>query len=155
VTGDKPSRTRPNIDDLTRRLERRGVTEILETNVICYSTPMSSHLSKKIHTGGSQRGDELFRTLLAYIRPPILITHGAGASERLGKSFGIDLPSPPQRPDDLVMVQLKFADYSPFVFVIPSLAQPAFNTWRSWAPAHLDNVAAEVARRLEKLSNGK
>jgi hypothetical protein len=155
VTGGRPSRTRPNIEDLTRRLERRGVSEVLETNVICYSTPMSSHLTQQIHTSGRQRGDELFRTLLALIQPPILIVHGAGASKSLGHTFGEVLPPPPQEADDLVVVQLERLKYSPFVFVIPSLAQPAFNVWRSWAPAHLENVAGEVARRLGSLQKSE
>jgi len=151
VTKGNPSRTRPNIDDLTQRLESKGVHEILETNVICYSTPMSSHLAKQIHTGGRQRGDEIFQTLLSYIRPSILIVHGADTSKKLGRSLKANLPSPPSKPDDLVIVRLDYDGYKPLVFVIPSLAQPAFNTWRRWGPAHLDNVAVAVAGHLGRL----
>lgn len=151
VTKGEPSRTRLNIDDLTRRLGSRGVYEILETNVICYSTPMSSHLAKQIHTGGRQRGDEIFRTLLSCIRPPILVAHGADTAKKLGRSLGAELPSPPQRPDDLVRIRLNDEGYKPLVIVIPSLARPAFNAWCNWAPAHLDNVAIEVASRLGRL----
>ena len=51
VTEGKSSPTRGKIDALTRCLESQGVREILETNVIGYSTPMSSDLDKAEHHG--------------------------------------------------------------------------------------------------------
>jgi len=34
--------------------------------------------------------------------------------------------------------------------IIPSLALPSYNRWREWALEHLNNVADEVARQLDK-----
>ena len=57
VTNDRPSPTRKNTDRLVCRLNRRNIHDILETNVICYSTPMSADLRKSAHDGGAGRAD--------------------------------------------------------------------------------------------------
>ena len=44
VTKGKPSPTRRNMDDLAARLNQRNIHNILETDVVCYSTPMSADL---------------------------------------------------------------------------------------------------------------
>jgi hypothetical protein len=61
ITGGQPSPTRENIDSLTTRLERLGVREVVETNVICYSTPLSTDLTLSEHRGGRERGGKSFR----------------------------------------------------------------------------------------------
>ena len=81
TTKGKPSRTRPNIDDFVVRLNQKGVHNILETNVICYSTKMSRDLRKQNHAGGSERGEKIFRYLLAEISPTVLIVHGKKATQ--------------------------------------------------------------------------
>lgn len=65
LTSDSPSPARKNIDALVGRLEDVGVENVLETNVICYSTPMSNYLRHKSHDGGAKRGEEIFRFLLS------------------------------------------------------------------------------------------
>ena len=45
VTKGKPSPTRRNIDDLAARLNQRNIHNIVETDVVCYSTPISADLS--------------------------------------------------------------------------------------------------------------
>ena len=41
-----------------------------------------------------------------------------------------------------------YGEHSFQVFVIPTLALPAYNSWHLWAPAYLDDVAEKVARKL-------
>ena len=43
---DGPSPTRKNIDRLQENLAREGLDDVVETNVICYSTPMSNDLTQ-------------------------------------------------------------------------------------------------------------
>ncbi len=146
ITGGQPSPTRLNVEGLTTRLERLGVPEVLETNVICYSTPLSVDLSLPSHTGGKKRGQEIFRTLLHFIRPSVLIVHGAGASRELAKLLGTDLPEPPTVPSTF---HRRETDHG-IVFVIPSLAPPEYNKWSSWAPEYLDRLAPLVARDVHR-----
>src|SRR5687768_15226511 len=56
MTAGRPSPTRVNIDRLAAQLRRRGVQGVLETNVVCYSTPMSADLAEARHAGGRHRG---------------------------------------------------------------------------------------------------
>jgi hypothetical protein len=146
ITAGRSSPTRLNIDSLTARLEGAGVPEILETNVICYSTPLSKHLALPIHRGGRERGDEIFRTLLLFVRPSVLITHGADASRKLAKVLGTNLPEPPEHSDDVRSVKTEQG----LVFVLQSLAPPAYNKWASWAPNYLDRIAIEVGRLVTR-----
>ena len=44
VTNGKASRTRLNTDSLTARLNQRDVHNIIETNVVCFSTPLGKDL---------------------------------------------------------------------------------------------------------------
>lgn len=144
ITGGEPSPTRLNIEGLTRRLEELGVPEILETNIICYSTPLSSDLSLPAHAGGRERGQEIFRALLHFIQPAALIVHGIGASRKLAKLLGTELPSPPETPTE---IQRKKTSQGT-VFVVPSLAPPAYNKWLRWAPSYLDRVAHAVVQEV-------
>ena len=148
VTVGKASPTRRNIDALTRRLESRGVREILETNVICYSTPMSSDLAQLKHSGGSQMGTEIFRTLLKMVRPSILIAHGVGTRKELGKVLGVTLPKCPRGPDERALKAVAYAGNRLRVCVIPSLAPPAFSRWQPWASGYLDAVTRQVTQQL-------
>jgi hypothetical protein len=147
VTGGQPSPTRLNIDGLTTRLEGVGVPEVLETNVICYSTPLSSHLSLPVHRRGRERGQEIFRTLLHFIRPSVLIVHGSDATRELAKVLGAMLPEPP---DSSSKIKSKGTDNG-MVFVLPSLAPPAYNKWSPWAQDYLDRIASAVARTVKTL----
>lgn len=136
-----PSPTRRNTDNLVAKLNRVGVSQILETNVICYSTPMSSNLRDAVHTGGTQRGSEIFSALLDIIQPKVLIVHGSDTASKLGRLLGSELPSPPREIRDPTVT--KVDDLS--VIVIPSLAPPQFNKWARWSDDHLNSVAAAVA----------
>lgn len=149
VTGGKASPTRRNIDGLTRRLARRGVVAVLETNVVCYSTPMSADLATDAHVGGRERGQEIFRALLRHIRPQVLISHGADTAKQLEKLLNIPLPLAPKAPSE----PRRTRGGTMSIYVLPSLAPPAYNSWSRWAPAFLDRLADLVASEL-KVTDG-
>ena len=142
LTGGKPSPTRKNIDRLVAMLKDIGVDRVLETNVICYSTPMSVDLRHEFHIVGAKRGEAIFRFLLTSIEPKVLIVSGSGATKKLRTILNCNLPDPPNCAEDgLVLCRCG----AMLVIVIPSLAPPAYNKWSSWAPAHLAQVANAVA----------
>jgi hypothetical protein len=68
MTGFSPSPTRVNTDRFRAVLAKEGIAGILETNVVCYSTPMSSDLRLPQHTGGTVRGTNIFRALLHFVK---------------------------------------------------------------------------------------
>ena len=84
-----------------------------------------------------------------WFKPSILIAHGAGTRKELGKVLGVALPECPTGPEQWAIKLVTYEGNRLQVFVIPSLAPPAYNRWQSWAPAYLDAVAGEVARKLE------
>ena len=129
VTIGKASRTRRNIDRLTDRLNRQGVQDVLETDVICYSTRMSRDLRNLSHAGGVRKGDEIFRYLLEQIMPPVLIVHGVGAGKRVAAILGIDHLKIPQNADEVCEIQTD----RHLIIPIPSLSLPAS---RTSCPAH-------------------
>lgn len=73
ITDNKPSETRKNTDKLVRRLAEHGVRNVLETNVICYSTPMSADLRQSLHINGAKRGREIFEACLRSSSPRCLL----------------------------------------------------------------------------------
>ena len=144
LTGGTPSPTRKNIDTFRSLLASHGVDRVLETNVICYSTPMSEDLRLTDHAGGSARGTEIFQTLFRRIRPRVLVAHGSGTGQSLGALLGVKLPAPPSGPSDLQPTLVGGC----LIFIIPSLAPPKWNQWCKWAPQHLAKVAEACAGAL-------
>ena len=144
LTGHSPSPTRLNTDMFRSILSRAGIDRVLETNVICYSTPMSNHLRLPAHDGGKARGSEIFRTLLHLVKPKVIIAHGAGTRDTLSALFGKPLPAPPT---SIALPQATVIG-SFTVFVIPSLAPPKWNQWSRWAGLYLERVAEAAANTL-------
>ena len=144
VTKGKPSRTRRKMDDLAARLNQRNIHNILETDVVCYSTSMSADLSKQANAGGARRGKEIFRYLLAEIAPAVLIVHGAGSVEDISRVLEMDQLKVPRSTDDIFDVQTE----RHLVIPVPSLAPPQFNKWSSWSDGYLDKVADRVREKL-------
>lgn len=155
IRGDKsPNQTRKNIDTLREGLASRGVSDVIETNVICYSTPMSSDLAHAKNQGGKALGREIFCEILGIIRPIVLIAHGAGTTKVLGRVLCTKLPSPASTQAAgvscaRVRTQLRGESYAPTVFVIPSLAPPKWNGWQKWAQFHLANTCAQACKFLD------
>ena len=144
MTEGSPSPTRKNTDRLRRHLAESGIADILETNVICYSTPMSADLRLARHSGGAARGSDIFRILLQHVAPRVVIAHGTGTRNELSKLLGVSLP---MAPSSLVEpAPMKVGDMS--VFVIPSLAPPQWNHWQPWSTEYLRAVAKAAARTL-------
>jgi hypothetical protein len=152
LTGGKLSVTRRNTDSLVDKLASVNVRAVLETNIVCYSTPMSNALSSSAHKGGWERGEDIFRFLLREIRPQVLIVHGESASKELGKLLSSQLPSLPRSPESIVKRLIHVADWSLCVYPIPSLAPPAFYMWISWSAAYLEKLASDIAAQLERTS---
>lgn len=153
ITQGKPSRTRPIIEQLTECLAAEAIGDVLETNVVCYSTPSRHDLDLPEHSEGKEQGKKVFRTLVETIEPPILITHGQGPRELLGYALGAELPKPPRSSQEHpAVIQVPYCrdpSYRPFVFVIRSLSPQDFYTrWSMWTPDPLEKVALEVKRRL-------
>lgn len=144
MTGFRPSPTRQNTDRLRKVLASAGITRVLETNVICYSTPMSSDLRLPQHSGGTVRGTEIFLALLHFVKPRILIVHGAGTRDTLAALLSSSLPAPPTANTDPRPTTV--GDMS--IFVIPSLAPPKWNQWYGWADQYLAKVAKAAAGAL-------
>lgn len=149
ISGGSASKTRLNTDRFVCELAKVGVTEVIETNVICYSTPMSDDLRLKVHAGGAKRGEDIFRYLLNSINPRILIVHGADATRKLAGVLGAALSDPPNAENEVSCSEVS----GHLVVVIPSLAPPAFNKWSSWSSGHFKNVAKRVADELRKSNN--
>ena len=140
LTEGKPSPTRKNTDALVAHLKKRNICSVLETNVICYSTPMSHDLRDPEHSCGSESGEAIFRYLLAEVAPAVLIAHGAGTSSRLSRVLQSGRLRVPRSEDEICDVQLD----GHLVIPIPSLAPPAFCRWSPWADRYLDKVAHRV-----------
>ena len=132
------------MDDLAARLNQRNIHNILETDVMCYSTPMSADLKKRANAGGAKKGKEIFRYLLAEIAPTVLIVHGAGSVKDISPILKMDRLKVPRSIDDIFDVQTE----QHLVIPIPSLAPPAFNKWSSWSDGYLDKVADRVREKL-------
>ena len=144
VTKGKPSPTRRKIDDLAARLNQRNIHNILETDVVCYSTPISADLRKLANAGGARKGEEIFRYLLAEIAPTVLIVHGAGSVKHISRILKMDRLEVPRSTDEIFDVQTE----QHLVIPVPSLAPPAFNRWSSWSDGYLDKVADRVREKL-------
>lgn len=146
------SPTRGNIEMFTDKLAEKGVTEVLETNVVCYGAGKKKYLSLPENSGGKERGIHIFRTLLGAIEPKAIVVHGAGVAKECSRALGLRpaLPGPPNSPDKFVE---RVLENGTKIFVIPSLALPGFQNWPSsplqsfcnWADAYLDEVAEKVA----------
>lgn len=148
VSKGRPSPTRQNTDAFVSCLIRHGIDRVLETNVICYSTPMSKDLRLPLNIGGSKRGEIIFRTLLHYVRPRVLIVHGAGATKQLAQTLSLRLPPP--NPDAMELVHVRTDDQ--LILVMPSLAPPEFNKWSKRAPASevFEKISRYMANELSK-----
>jgi hypothetical protein len=102
TTNSSASRRRPVAIDLLRNmLSDVGIHQVLETNVICYSSPMSADLAQPAHAGGREAGTAIFRLLLEYVRPRVLIAHGAGTVRDVATIINASLPPARSEPGTL------------------------------------------------------
>jgi hypothetical protein len=144
VTHGKPSPTRRNIDGLTNRLNQRNIHKVIETDVVCFSTPLGKDLKKSENAEGARKGEEIFRYLLDAIEPTVLIIHGAGSLKHINRILKVPGVKVPRTADEV-------CDYQTdrhLMIPIPSLAPPGFNMWSSWSPEYLEIVADRVREKL-------
>jgi hypothetical protein len=139
-----PSLTRNNIDLLRDLLREAGVTRVLETNVICYSSPMSADLADPKHIGGRRAGEDIFRLLLGAARPRVLIAHGSGTIKDLARILDAQLPKASARAARPATVDVGGMR----LICLPSLAPPAWNRWQAWAIPHLKEAASMAATSI-------
>ncbi len=145
------TRTRSHIEMFSKKLANAGCDSVIETNVICYGTRKKKCLRLSKHRDGKELGIKIFRNLVKEIRPKAIVVYGVGVCKEFRRALKLSspLPYPPDKKDRFV--KHKLADGT-HVFVIPSLALPAFRTWPSghsfcnWADEYLDKVASRVAR---------
>jgi hypothetical protein len=131
-------------------MKAAGCPAVLETNVCCYSTPMSADLARPEHAAGRARGREIFVALMKHVRPSIVVAHGAGTGRELSKVLGAALPRPPVQ-DGAPIVATVRGDFDCSAIVIPSLAPPGWNRWSAWAHRHLDAVTGAVVELLREV----
>jgi len=144
LTG-RPSRTRANIQNLVDHLVAIGISDVIETNVVCYSTPMSADLRETQHRNGVMQGREIFDKLLDIVQPEVLIVHGSGTVVEMNKLAGTQLP----RPNFNVAEPISHQWRNRQAIIIPSLAPPAFNRWANESDGHMDKICSLVAARLK------
>ena len=143
--------TRSNIEMFSKKLANAGCDSVIETNVICYGTKKKNCLRLPKHRGGKELGIKIFLNLVKEIRPKAIVVYGKANCKEFGRALELSssLPYPPKRKNKFVRDKLADGTH---VFVIPSLALPAFRTWPSehsfcnWADEYLDKVASRVAR---------
>jgi hypothetical protein len=158
IRGEKgPSRTRKNIEKLRSGLAELGIDDVIETNAICFGTPMAIDLADETNKDGRKRGIKLFYEILRIIRPKILIVHGAGTAKALRGVLSPQIPKPASKQTDgvscaRVAMQSTGKPYAPMVFVIPSLAPPRWNAWQNWAGPHLAETCSLTHKFLDGFS---
>jgi hypothetical protein len=142
-----PYCTRKNIDDLIRRIKKHSVTNILSTNVICYSTPRIEDLEDSSHESGVAQGRKIFRTIFEIIKPKIMIVHGKKTVGEFRFSFlAHKFPYPPAGlPSEPVEAKLA----QTLVYVILGLYPQVVNRLGpSLVNKHHEDVCRVVATRL-------
>lgn len=129
----RPSRTRPNLDRLSRMLTARGLSS-LQTNVAC----ASAHYDGELSNDDRAHGTEVFKAVVAHVPWQAMIVYGVGASERFGRAFGISMPAVPS--PDAVPKRVNLQGRT--VFVSPTLAPPSYRT-SVWP--YLEQVVEAIA----------
>lgn len=136
-----PSPTRSHSDEFVDSLKRAGAKNLIETNVVCFSTPHARELNNPSNKFGLERGVKIFQEITRIISPKVAIVHGSGTVKAFRRYHGINLPDPPQ---DASQSCRKVVGSTIFI-VIPTLGAPAVNRWHSWRPGYLGSLAGEVA----------
>jgi hypothetical protein len=114
-----PTKTRRRLDNLVRMLGEVGVHDVLQTNVICYSTTTA----KLLTDAEKALGRRVFAAVLKWIQPRVIVVHGVDADKELSRVI----------PKGVV------------VFSIPTLAAPGY---RKTTDAKLPGVVQAVAEAL-------
>jgi hypothetical protein len=90
----------------------------------------------------------VFKLLIDFVRPRVLIAHGAATASDLGAIFYLPLPPPATQTG--APARIVVGDMT--IVLLPSLAPPAWNRWQGWALEHLEATAALTASALKETS---
>ncbi|CUJ69861.1 Uncharacterised protein [Achromobacter sp. 2789STDY5608633] len=147
------SRSRTYIDRFCRELGARGIDDVLQTNVICYSTGKASELSKAEHSAGRSRGAEIFRALVSHVKPRVMVVHGSGTATMLRKAFRVEFDGPPSNTGpatDRIYASRLSIDGGPMeIIAMPTLAMSGVTRWLRWQPRYFALVADHIASALK------
>lgn len=139
----KQSPTREATQELVRVIghERPLLQAVIETNVICFSTPKARDIKKPENAIGRTRGLELFKVLVRTIKPRVMIIHGAKAKKELDEALHLN-PIVPQAPTKLPTLPI-FNDYETNygklrIFPIQTLSPRASSVWWEWKSWRVD-----------------
>lgn len=133
----KRSRTRPNLERLSRMLSAHGLTS-LQTNVACASGRYDAEVSDEDRAHGS----ELFKAVVAHVPWKAMIVYGVGASEDFGHAFDVAMPPVPSPDSGPVWTTIQ----GRAVFVSPTIAFPRY---RKTVWPYLERVVAVIAEGEE------
>ncbi|MDF8359433.1 hypothetical protein [Achromobacter anxifer] len=149
---DFQSRSRPHIDRFCQELAARGIDDVLQTNVVCYSTKNAKELSNAEHRAGRSRGKEIFRSLVSHVKPKIIVVHGVGSARMLRKSLGVEFDGPPSNTgaatNRIHTSSVLIGGYRTEIIAIPTLAMSGVAKWVSWQPYYFALVADHIAKSL-------
>lgn len=146
-------KSRAFIDRFCTALSVRGIDDVLQTNVVCYATPKTaSVLSRPQHRNGRARGKELFRTVVAHVKPRIIVVHGQKSSRELKKALGVEFEDPPSNRGPATSVvhatRVMLDNHPAQIIAIPTLAKPGVNSWMPWQSPYFDTVARHIETEL-------
>ncbi len=140
----KSSGTRSHSDEFVQMLRQGGVTKILETNTVCFSTPKFKDVYKLENREGLVRGIEIFEEIFRIIRPRIMVVHGSGVFKSFKADHAIAFSSPPERSDEFPRAVIG----ETLVLVIPSLGRPKVDQWPFQRTGYLREIVRQSAEHL-------
>lgn len=148
--------TRRRMQWFLKMLKDEGINDIVMTNSNFYSTADADRLKRLMRQRheGALRGAEGFPALVKWVRPRVVISHGADARTNIEEGLNIKLPGLPTKPGThlATTVQRPFGQSTDFS-VLRSFSDRGWAQWSSWASIHLPLVVAHVKDSLA--SDGK
>jgi hypothetical protein len=148
------SKTRINIEVLAACLKR----PLLESDVICYSTPRAKHLSNAEHRGGKERGIAIFKTVFGFIQPSFTVVWGKAAQTEFLSAVKRSSTIRDQliEEEGFAVYQMKFdratlhpglnGAFNTKVFFIRSIAWPEWAKWKNDAPRIFGKIRDQLGK---------
>jgi hypothetical protein len=149
-----PSRTRRKINQIKESLASLNITDVLETNIFCYSTRSAAELRE--NPQGAERGRKIFCNLLKHVRPKVIIAHGKKTVEVLEAMLCSQFPAVSSRTDQWVwnseetQRELDSKPYSPLVFTIRSLSSRDWPRWEENAQSAIKSMSDKIDKFLNQ-----
>lgn len=140
------SRTRQVTDQLVNTFARFQIRNVIQTNVICYSTPRAANARTPDHSQGLKQGTDLFKALVAIIQPRVIVVHGSATRKEMEAALKLTpaIPAAPRQMSEPVFQQY----LNTRVYPIQSLSGAPFNSWKPWAFRYFEVLAEDAAAYL-------